>query len=152
MCLELKKGYRRKVANKDITCYKIGYIRGKEFTPFFKTFFRYTPNAIANSRIDIIKHRHVNKFDDIIAYIETGLHSFTNKNYILQRYYERITDYSTYSDLILGVFIIPKSSNYYRGIYRDYDESEIPSYASNQLIWTGKYYRNIGGKISLING
>lgn len=143
----------RKIADKDITVYKIGYMTAEcNFSgPLYKNFI-YKPNVLNVGVKLSVEDKQILSFDKIhYEYqINEGYHSYSEEKAfyqlrILIECYDSInTCGANYS---IGTFIIPKGTEYY--------ENEVGEIASSQLVWTGEYYliskMEIGKTIQLKN-
>ena len=155
MCWEINKwAYTqntkkyRKVADKDIFVYKIGYKDGNGFSPYYRDEFIYNAN-MPNEEIKL----YVNSSQVFDFRVDEGYHSYSGE--CICFYCElvgeeafRINSRVKYNkgkkvkpiifiediikeDVIIGKFIIPKGTEYLEN-----EEGEI---VSSQLIWSGEY-------------
>ena len=142
MCWEINKwAYTqntkkyRKVADKDIFVYKIGYKDGNGFSPYYRDEFIYNAN-MPNEEIKL----YVNSSQVFDFRVDEGYHSYSGKCELIKSFYdicvypkfynERCLDYYDFDDPFIGEFIIPTGTEYYEN-----EEGEI---VSSNIIWTGK--------------
>ena len=144
-CRDSKKYH--KIAEKDITVYKIGYDSGNEFYPAFQTRYGYEPNVIKEG---IKLAFEENSFDiDTWYEISKGYHSysedcsivsFETRGVFMLSFYVYNKGKATnrigrYVDVTtIAKFIIPKGTEYYEN-----EEGEI---VSSQIMWTGQYVQH----------
>ena len=131
----------RKVADKDIFVYKIGYKDGNGFSPYYRDEFIYNAN-MPNEEIKL----YVNSSQVFDFRVDEGYHSYSEECYVRECITDNIDIYSPVSEKInnfdnydeiyeqfaIGKFIIPKGSEYY--------ENEYGEIVSSQIIWTGERY------------
>ena len=152
----------RKIADKDITVYKIGYMTAEcNFSgPLYKNFI-YKPNVLNVGVKLSVEDKQILSFDKIhYEYqINEGYHSYSDECYIKEGYikgsiiiipsgrflyhlgYYRNALY--YRNTFIGKFIIPKGTEYYTN-----EDGEI---VSSNIIWTGEYYKTKDIKEPFIN-
>ena len=145
-----------KVAEKDIEVYKIGCWKNKGFSPYYCDTFIYKPN-IPNKEIKLVMN---NRACLNIFYIDEGYHSYSGECFvelfnkdvnfvgvfsigsILKKpkvkkkniiYFDKIYFIHEHIDdsFIIGKFIIPKGTEYYK--------NEVGEIVSSNIIWTGEY-------------
>lgn len=110
MCLEISIFSRKRIAKKDIVCYKYLYQEQNElYTPFQHCLVK-----IGETYFSDIERRFLNRN------IQKGLHSLVNLQDIIVETFG--------NNLIIVQCIIPKGSIYYKGKW-----SGIDSYVSNFL-------------------
>ena len=148
MCWEINKwAYTqntkkyRKVADKDIFVYKLGYKDGNGFSPYYRDEFIYNAN-MPNEEIKL----YVNSSQVFDFRVDEGYHSYSGECKYFYEIWPRgkifcvetinkekptsfIGDYFDKSNII-GEFIIPKGTEFY--------ENEFGDIVSSQLVWTGK--------------
>ena len=147
MCWEINKwAYTqntkkyRKVADKDIFVYKIGYKDGNGFSPYYRDEFIYNAN-MPNEEIKL----YVNSSQVFDFRVDEGYHSYSEECYVRECITDNIDIYSPVSEKInnfdnydeiyeqfaIGKFIIPKGTEYY--------ENEDGEVVSSNIIWTGEF-------------
>lgn len=133
----------RKIADKDITVYKIGYMTAEcNFSgPLYKN-FTYKPNVLNMGVKLSVEDKQILSFDKIhYEYqINEGYHSYSEKC-CLKKTFRHSTKIITEDMGIIyhygatfsaGKFIIPKGTEYYK--------NEDGEFVSSQLVWTGEIY------------
>jgi hypothetical protein len=122
MCLNIKKnGVGGKIAEKDITCYKVVNMNEDGlYIPVFYPNITYTPEAL-NPHVGIVPTPSI-YFHALN--VERGYHSYTNI-----RWAEKFT---TTTEKIVKC-TIPKGTKYYEGV----DGNGFESYASENIIVNG---------------
>lgn len=118
-----------KIAEEDITVYKIGHMFDGKFIPYFKSDFAYTVNSL-NEEVKLKSRR-----GDYFVFIDEGYHSYESEDEALKELNDIIPFDAVFDDDAnlynkIEAFIIPKGSEYYENNY-----GEI---VSSQLIWVGK--------------
>ena len=114
MCFIVKQDYRVKIANKDIICYKTGYLEKNknEFHSEYRSFIYKKNKLYKRNCLTLNKYRY-----NISLF--RGFHSFQNKRMVLMNRYKK-------DELKSIKFIIPKGSKYM---------INWKEYISNQIIW-----------------
>lgn len=115
MCLDLKRGSKVKIANKDIICYKrykYDLASNTLKSPFQRTIHKFGKQP--EVQLGYCKNQY--------GHIEEGYHSFKYKFWI--KLFGILHSYGN-----LYKCVIPKGSKYYEGTWGDFK-----SYASNNLI------------------
>jgi len=133
MCLFVKtKKVIFKTSNKNIICFKRGYVYKGELSPKYFNYFNYIKNK-TTEKIDIEKY-HILDYEHYLYEpeffsIQRGYHS--NKHFFSK----------TNSDSTNHVFIIPKNTKYVEGLANDKENEK--GYVSETLIWIGHKWSSI---------
>ena len=128
-----------KIAEEDITVYKFGCKIDGKFFPSYYPEFGYEPNSINDKvSLKVIKKRIV-YLGTHYDYIDEGYHSYSGECGIINSFYdigvyskndnEKNLDYYWGEDI--GVFIIPKGTEYY--------ENEDGEIVSSNIIWIDQF-------------
>lgn len=126
MCLTIWRFTRKKIAKKDIHCFKILIlIDGKYYAPIRQV--KYTLNEIYESELG--KPNPVDSF--LYRDIEEGFHTLANRKEA-ERLLLNVYPSSSCNNAVLCYAFIPKGAEYYKGAY-----AYCTGYASNKLIVTG---------------
>lgn len=125
-----------KIADEDITVYKFGTLRNREFYPYFFNQISY-PSKSLMKKIKLKLNNHQGE-----RFIKEGYHGYSRECH-LYNYSNRVLFYSKKEDIIecysenilekiIGKFIIPQGSEYY--------ENEKGEIVSSQIFWTGESF------------
>ena len=131
MCLNLNPKFKKMVAKKDITCYKIvkkkNYGGCYMYEALIMMFFIYKLNIIYSTMITMTHTPYTNRL-----VVNNGFHSFRTiqglkkeAEYILMYHNSGIL-----TDAVIVKCIIPKGSLYYVG----HNDNYTPNYVSNQIV------------------
>ena len=128
-----------KFAFTDMTVYKIGHSALGVFIPYFKRGYLYEAKKM-------YKKIKLKKEEDFLSFfIDEGYHSYSedcfyhydkhtimiyNKTYIINSFKSFVINYINKYNNDVGIFIIPKGTEYY--------ENEDGEIVSSNIIWTGK--------------
>ena len=128
MCLEIKENSKVKIAEKDITCYKICLCKTERCKWSLKNFFgnktaKFYKTPFCYADVEIGKKYQSYLLASSSFSINEGLHSFVeNPNGKSELY---LCNY----DVIIKC-VIPKGASYYEGI-----QFNLPGYASSEILY-----------------
>lgn len=115
MCLDIKKNQEYKIAQRNITCYKV--LKNNLLSPYQD--FQYELNKLTKSELRVIRDKDYNYYT-----VSSGLHTLRN----IEDAREELSDQRKNTASIY-LAIIPKGAKYYSGYFFG-----MESFASNQLI------------------
>ncbi len=138
MCLILHRFSRRRIASKDITCYKVIRRRGGSFYGWYQLAHEHVFGELQETTLDYPDyHKHMKGKGILqhmfgVFYINRGFHSFTSIKEL-----KKYVDNMWASNPIFVECVIPKGSEYYIG---KWDDETYTNYASSKLIVVKQVY------------